>query len=905
MGKRHFGNGWLGISSALVAGACTAAVENTDYTIEVTHQLPIDFTLYGSIARLEMVVDEIDGGASLFSGKRAAWSGTTVDNFAYTGVIDDVDFDGKYEEKFEFNANPIRGDLSWVFAISGSREIGNFGLRGRVYRTTSIGMEVIAEGAVSTYDGGGIYFGDGLKRVTITYDCSSGVQCRSGSSDGGMADAGILDGGALDAGSVDAGAVADAGAGSDAGAVADAGAATDAGPPPPAPGVPSLTQGEREVELSWTGSADASIYNVYRRTFSTSRVVVGQTTATTYRDGPDSGIFPGLTYYYEVTAANAGGESASSGEAIATTFDLASWTIRYDSASLESITYGSSGGFVAVGRYGRISTSGDGVIFTNRLPKGRDDDLENVRFVNGTYYAVGDRGIFMTSSNGVDWTIRDAGVNDLNAVTVNGSTVVVAGRYGTILVSDGGETWTSRDAGSSIWFKAAAYGNGRYVLVGASGTILTSTDTNAWTQIDSGTTSEFNDVGWHNNSYFIAAGNAGTVSTSPDGIAWTTQILSPDAGLWGSGYGGGGYPGQTAGYIVVGTGGALFISWDALNWSLRSTGTTKTLYQVAYGSYRFAAVGDLGVVVGTNDIDAGWGPMVSGATTYNNFGGVAFGPTTGAVQAVVTGLYGVFAKSADGIAWSTQTIPYSTFLPSDLVYGTTDAGIDLFVAVGYSTDIALTSPDGLNWTQRDAGSGGYGYSGAAIIDRTIYAVSYGRIASSPTGEDWTIRDLGLTSQLYGITSGVIDGGTIIVAVGENGLVLRYPDAGGWDVVLSSAIETSLSGISLFDVDWNGKLFVAVGYDDTNITRGTILTSPDGRNWTPRDAGGAIGLYRLTHGGLNWVIVDGEFNDILTSTDGVTWSSRAFNKADRGLYGIAYRNGRWVLAGRSEWILTSP
>jgi fibronectin type 3 domain-containing protein len=91
-------------------------------------------------------------------------------------------------------------------------------------------------------------------------------------------------------------------------------------PKQPAPSAPTgltATARTNQVALSWTASAGAASYNLYRST------AAGGEGTTPYKTGlistsyGDSAVTPGTRYYYMVTAVNASGESARSAEASA------------------------------------------------------------------------------------------------------------------------------------------------------------------------------------------------------------------------------------------------------------------------------------------------------------------------------------------------------------------------------------------------------------------------------------------------------------------------------------------------------------------------------------------------------------------------------------------------------------
>jgi fibronectin type 3 domain-containing protein len=83
--------------------------------------------------------------------------------------------------------------------------------------------------------------------------------------------------------------------------------------PPPAPTGLAATPGNYQVALSWSPSAGATSYNVYRSTTSGGPyTLIEGIGGTAYTDG--NGLLDGTTYYYVVTATNRNGESADSSQ---------------------------------------------------------------------------------------------------------------------------------------------------------------------------------------------------------------------------------------------------------------------------------------------------------------------------------------------------------------------------------------------------------------------------------------------------------------------------------------------------------------------------------------------------------------------------------------------------------------
>jgi autotransporter-associated beta strand protein len=104
---------------------------------------------------------------------------------------------------------------------------------------------------------------------------------------------------------------------------------------PPAPVTPAglaAMPGNTQVVLSWLTASGAASYNLKRATSSGNETNLVNTAGTSYTD---TGLLNGTTYYYVVSAVNAGGEGSDSREVSATplAFVTAYWTNRTTSAA--------------------------------------------------------------------------------------------------------------------------------------------------------------------------------------------------------------------------------------------------------------------------------------------------------------------------------------------------------------------------------------------------------------------------------------------------------------------------------------------------------------------------------------------------------------------------------------------
>ncbi len=141
---------------------------------------------------------------------------------------------------------------------------------------------------------------------------------------------------------------------------------------------------------------------------------------------------------------------------------------------------------------------------------------------------------------------------------------------------------------------------------------------------------------------------------------------------------------------------------------------------------------------------------------------------------------------------------------------------------------------------------------------------------------------------------------------------RWLAAGEYSTLLSSTNGTDWARLTLTNnfqargIATSGSTAVVVGWSDyspqADEIRTAILVSTDGTSWAPA-VNGALndGLIGVVFGGGRWVAV-GSYR-MLTSPDGVTWSTIARTRTDI-ISGVSYAGGRFFVLGASGMILTS-
>jgi len=247
----------------------------------------------------------------------------------------------------------------------------------------------------------------------------------------------------------------------------------------------------------------------------------------------------------------AGGQS--DGGAILSSEDGATWTVRANGycCSNPSLVWGlayGSGRFVAVGHFGGVATSTNGIhwSFTNVPTAGYA-----VAYGAGRFVAVGGAGVsnIFTSTDGLTWTQRRSHATeerDIVSVTFGALPggglrfVAIGPNDGFIYVSsDGGATWTrSSIAGGGD----VSYANGLFFVPLGNGTNLLSTNAVSWNATSTGLTGTLGKVTYAAGLYIARvlkaggwAGASSSFATSVNGTNWLLRSGQTEPQLPGPG----------------------------------------------------------------------------------------------------------------------------------------------------------------------------------------------------------------------------------------------------------------------------------------------------------------------------------------------------------------------------------
>lgn len=654
-----------------------------------------------------------------------------------------------------------------------------------------------------------------------------------------------------------------------------------------------------------------------------------------------------------------------------TSTDARTWTEHLvpGDISLAAVTFG-NGVYVAVGLGGGIVRSNDSAEWT-LVTAPVDKNLYDVTFGGGRFVAVGQDGAIVTSVDGLTWEDRTvASEADLYGVAWGNNMYVAAGGGASLILSSpDGVSWTQRTAGyEDLTFAAVAYAGDAFVLAAnydamrETMTVPTrwavfyfrSVDGTAWQKMIWQETYVWKRSSWvrgmlWTGSQLVSFGDNGSAQTSPDGMRWTYRTSAESAIIVGMATG-------TGVYVGVGWegnfNGAVYSSVDGLTWQHEINPQVPRanedyeqwqddLYGVAYGDSVFVAVGSHGVILRSGDRHA-WTVEQSG--TQDSLLAVA---RIGDLF-VAVGDNGTLLTSPDGHVW-TSRLPAQ----ANLLFWSLTAGRDSLLIMGADVGrkdsrtvvVSLPVSDLRGTAMISAGplvqiggpSGTSWLAQVAYGNNRFVAVADGNGASwySDDGVKWQAA---VPAFMTG-TRAVAFAQGVFIAVGDNSAIATSPDGVSWTArrsgyaVFSKTLRedylcaygdakrllaTSSWGTIAVSYD-TGEHWTGTGDEDNqDVTLtavadtpnglvavgelGAVRTSKDGMVWQrcQTDASGWIWDVSATPSG---VIAVGEFGLILASPDLITWSVLE-PVTPKTLTGIAAGDGHLVAVGDNGTVVTS-
>lgn len=605
----------------------------------------------------------------------------------------------------------------------------------------------------------------------------------------------------------------------------------------------------------------------------------------------------------------------------------ATWTVRHSPAEIMTKVHYANGEWLAVGDTGALYVSSDGETWTSETT-GVVDNLTSVFYESSIdtenyWIAVGDGGTAIRSHDPVSppeggstpglWQWSSEPISEtstLNGMAFgNGVFVIISGPD--LYYSTDGKNWTL--AGPFSTLRVVHFADGQFIAAGDSGSIYTSPDGINWTSQSSGTTSAIHGLA-HDGTKWMAIGSSASARTSPDGITWTETGGTPSVNnqlTYGDGY-----------WVTWLSTSVKVSTDDGVTWSSPTADNDFHVNMVRYlNGYFVAALGFQKGIMWTLDPTL---PLASWTQVDVTPDGFNDGGTSLAVEGVeydngvymAVGTYGFFATSTDLASWNYSNVPFDTNfngIYTGAVYGN---GVWVFRTNGDFT--------------------GYGepvYLDGAYIERNA-DVELGFAALRAGGVDNT--DVTGMDYLYAIGH---DGSSKWIAGGRFGLIMESSDGVNWSEhsQSGSVISTNVASVAFANSTW---IIFADGQICYSTDGGATFTASTGQNtfriyedaaydsvadrWVAAgefnikvysDDGGATwtetgvlntsdGLRGIEFDGTTWVAI-GNGGTLNTSTDGVNWNDDGNVGVTSVFYSIAYNSGLFVIVGFSGNIFTSP
>jgi hypothetical protein len=526
----------------------------------------------------------------------------------------------------------------------------------------------------------------------------------------------------------------------------------------------------------------------------------------------------------------------------------------------------------------------------------------DVAWSGGAFVAVGNNGLILRSTDGVNWTPQTSGTsNQLSKIAWNGSRFFVSGGGGGI--SSDGIQWSFGVSSAPIMADLTVDGS---MFLGASGLkAYFSADGVTWTsstiKTDTGT-DDFPSITRSGGVYYAAVEQS--IYTSLNGSTWvlsrgpyeharlfsnggTLFALGPK--VW--------YPGQDNKWQVV---------YQAFSEKFRDVLWSGTRYIVVDQDGRIAVSPDL--QAWTFPIHSPLYPSAFVDTKPLYFKSRIV--TAGAVStpSLAAGIY----SSADGRLWDLQAGAFTE-------YYALAANEHRLLATGRNK-VVIESTDGTHWQQLPQGSGGSSYDSIAWTGERFFGLTIGNgLYSSANGSDWQMifpdelncllwtgtRYLGAGfGGIFASDDGLqwtrvaeTDDGVNKIGAGPGGFyavdyyhrIYRSSDGLTWSTVYDPATNSSL-----LDLAWTGSEIVAVG-------SGVTARSTDGVNWT--SSGGASYLSAVAWTGSQIVAV-GYSGAVMRSTNGTAWTKSTLSGTP-DLFDVVWTGSQLIAVGELGKIFTSP
>ncbi|MEA1927331.1 MAG: hypothetical protein U9N73_03930 [Candidatus Auribacterota bacterium] len=303
------------------------------------------------------------------------------------------------------------------------------------------------------------------------------------------------------------------------------------------------------------------------------------------------------------------------------------------------------------------------------------------------------------------------------------------------------------------------------------------------------------------------------------------------------------------------------LSFAQGEWVERSSGTGADLNAITYGSSGFVAGGDGGIILHSTE-GINWSACTNPSphTYFRDVEDLCYRNNR---YVAPLHYYGII-YSDDGLSWHFQSLESYPSGSAAIAYGAVGGYI---VKNGGIPGNIYKSADGATWSHYTDNVGiksmGYGnekYAGGFDGQTDYYfQVAY----SDNTGTNWTNHSFSGADHKHTYLRGITYDGSKFIMVGYE--FTTYPENyNSFPVIMTSGncitwqeqnAPDGVTNYKLFDVDYNGSRYVAVGaspHQDSD--EGIIISSTDAINWTLETRVSDAFFYGVASMGSRFVVV---------------------------------------------------
>lgn len=460
--------------------------------------------------------------------------------------------------------------------------------------------------------------------------------------------------------------------------------------------------------------------------------------------------------------------------------------------------------------------------------------LRCLLYANGTYYAAGIAGAFLSSQDSVTWLDQSTGYTNPILAGSTGNGLIVLGGFDHFLISSNGLSWDQVTNHTSDSSATLGFGNGRFVSLGLAGSISSSTNGRNWTiHRPVGGLEQFQAISYAP-SGFVGLSTRG-IWFSPSGTIWTkASTINVDTVVYAKGQ-----------FTAGDSNGHLYQSQDGQHWTQTSAALAGAITTLAFDGTQYVAILNNGAPFAVSTDTTNWIEMippvsiVEQTALYANgryviagdAGGLLSGPSISGLTSVNPGIGDSFVDVA--------------------------AGPRNYVAVGIRS--VFLSGNGLTWNRLPPSPSRDMHFLCYINGRYFAGAENGVFFSSTNGIDWTESSL---PNLVTLNSLATDG-DIEVLVGGIGTVLYSTNRTGWQMATG---QWTGADITYNDITSANGTWVCVG-------NGRLITSTNGVVWQKVFIDTSWNLTSVTFA-QNQFLAVGLSGVVLTSPDGFVWTKQA-------------------------------